>query len=159
MLPLPPSRKLHTPDNSPFPSHPQVCDRAWPTDASVQATNGTILFYQGAESAMRSPGPRALIREHARRLNALVLALEHRYYGASMPLGYAEGEVPTKALKWLQVEQAVEDSAAFLAAMRSQLQVPASVPAIIMGGSYGGELVAWVRASKPESFAAAIASR
>lgn len=97
--------------------------------------------------------------EHARRLNALVLSLEHRYYGASVPLGYKEGRVPTKALKWLQVEQVIEDAAAFLSAMRRELRVPGPVPSILVGGSYGGQLVAWARASKPDEFAAAIASR
>jgi dipeptidyl aminopeptidase/acylaminoacyl peptidase len=43
--------------------------------------------------------------------------------------------------------------------MRKQMAIPAAVPAVAFGGSYGGEVVSWLRASQPDDFSAAIASR
>ena len=55
--------------------------------------------------------------------------------------------------------QVIQDSVYFLAQTRARLSIPDETPAIAFGGSYGGELVAWLRAGEPASFAAAIASR
>lgn len=136
-----------------------MCNETWPTDPAQQAASGVIFFNQGAEGPAHAPW--ALIEyENAARLNALVIGLEHRYYGASFPFGLTEeGQATTEQLAWLTVEQVLADSAAFLAAIREQLSVPAAVPAIAIGGSYGGELVAWLRASAPDVWAASIASR
>jgi hypothetical protein len=37
--------------------------------------------------------------------------------------------------QWLSVEQVIEDTAAVLAAVRQELNVPAAVPAIVIGGT------------------------
>jgi hypothetical protein len=44
----------------------------------VQKEKGTIIFEQGAESALSGVPMSAMIWDHAAPYNALVLALEHR---------------------------------------------------------------------------------
>ncbi|KAI8472436.1 MAG: peptidase S28 [Monoraphidium minutum] len=52
----------------------------------------------------------------------------------------------------------MEDAAYFLKTMRAQHSVPEAVPVITLGGSYGGQVAAWLRAAKPDVFAAGISS-
>ncbi|KAI8472440.1 MAG: serine carboxypeptidase S28-domain-containing protein [Monoraphidium minutum] len=137
-----------------------ICDERWPSDPEVQRTEGKIMFVQGAEAALGGPPLGALIWESAERQRLLVMSLEHRYYGDSFPFRPMPeaAAVPVEQLQWLTVEQVVEDAAYFLKSMRASLSVPEAVPAITFGGSYGGELAAWLRAAKPDVFAAGISS-
>lgn len=70
----------------------------------------------------------------------------HRYYGDSQPFPSAlqpDGTLNSTALyKWLTVEQVIEDTAAVVAAVRRELDVPTAVPAIVIGGE-SAKLVSW----------------
>jgi len=94
----------------------------------------------------------------AKKTGALFLALEHRYYGPSQPLG-AES-MKTENLRYLTVEQALEDIAYFMQWFRqnSILKIYDSQPWITLGGSYGGALSAWFRYKYPHLTAGAWAS-
>ncbi|KAI8472438.1 MAG: serine carboxypeptidase S28-domain-containing protein [Monoraphidium minutum] len=137
-----------------------VCKQFWPADAAVQKAEGKILFYQGAETPLGGEPQQPMIWEGAARQRLLVMSLEHRYYGESFPFRPKpeSADIPVEQLKWLTVEQVVEDAAYFLKTMRAQLSVPEAVPVITFGGSYGGALAAWLRAAKPDVFAAGISS-
>lgn len=61
-----------------------------------------------------------------------------RYYGEAMPFPVpASGFLPTPQYQWLTVQQVVEDTAAVLAHVRDSMHMPAAVPAVVIGGSYG----------------------
>eukprot|EP00775_Hariotina_reticulata_P004943 gene4943-5184_t len=138
-----------------------VCHSAWPQDQREQAVNGHILVYIGNEQPLL-PGQvdQAIIYENARHLKALVINVEHRYFGQSQPfptdpLGL---NLTAAQLQWFKVPQVVEDTAAIVSAVRQELGVPAAVPVIATGCSYGGSLAAYHRLMKPEIFNSAIAS-
>jgi hypothetical protein len=59
-----------------------VCDGTWPKAASAaeQAASSSLLVFLGNESPLGVPS-QPIVFESARRLGALVLLVEHRYYG------------------------------------------------------------------------------
>ncbi|KAF8058366.1 hypothetical protein HT031_005684 [Scenedesmus sp. PABB004] len=137
-----------------------VCDATWPKGSKrEQAARGNVIVFLGNETPLSKP-QQPIIFENARRLNALVVLVEHRYYGKSMPFtpATAGGALATWQYKWLTVQNAIEDTTAVLAAVRAARRVPAATPAIVIGGSYGGVLATYHRVVKPSVFAAAVSS-
>ena len=108
----------------------------------------------------------------AREFGALVVALEHRYYGKSQPFD----EITTDNLAFLSSGQALLDAVAFSVFIAGALRgapacprrppaprpspspaaalaasgVACSSPWIVFGGSYAGALAAWTRAFFPD---------
>ena len=77
--------------------------------------SGPLLLYFGNEGAIEDFwNASGALFELAPPLNALVVALEHRYYGASQPFG-AKSLDSAHTLRYLSVEQALADMAEFLA--------------------------------------------
>uniref|UniRef100_A0A7S3GBX6 Uncharacterized protein n=2 Tax=Palpitomonas bilix TaxID=652834 RepID=A0A7S3GBX6_9EUKA len=110
---------------------------------------GPVLLMIGGEGPISS----AYVQEHfitynyAQQYNALLVALEHRFYGESQPLDASK----TENLAYLSSEQALADLAWF------REQYGASVGAadkkwIAFGGSYPGCLSGWLRQKYPSSF-------
>jgi dipeptidyl-peptidase-2 len=91
-------------------------------------------------------------------LEALVIFVEHRYYGSSLPFGNAS--FSNENLRYLTIQQALEDYAVIITALQNEygLVFSAAVPWITVGGSYGGVLSAWMRARYPNLIAGAIAA-
>jgi hypothetical protein len=88
----------------------------------------------------------------------MIVVLEHRYYGNSMPFGDKSFELAN--LKFLNVHQALDDLAYFLNWIRSNNKygVTAKNPWYTVGGSYPGALSAWFRYKYPHLTVAALAS-
>ncbi|KAI1698357.1 serine carboxypeptidase s28 domain-containing protein [Ditylenchus destructor] len=84
---------------------------------------------------------------------AVLYALEHRYFGYSMPFS----NISVNSLRWLTAEQAVADAAVFVNAInqKNNLTDPRWV---VFGGSYAGNLAAIFRLRYPELSLGAIAS-
>ena len=77
--------------------------------------------------------------------NALLIVIEHRYYGESQPFNTWE----TKNFAYLSAEQALSDLAAFVRLyLREEREHPRQW--VMIGGSYPGALSAWFRARYPE---------
>jgi len=91
------------------------------------------------------------VNAYAEASKALVVAIEHRFYGDSMPINSSS----VKALKYLSSRQALADAANFR--FHSGLG-GASSEWIAFGGSYSGALAAWARLKFPEAFAGAVAT-
>ena len=91
----------------------------------------------------------------AKKRRAYVVALEHRFYGASQPTG----DLSTDSLKFLSSAQALEDLAAF---SRGELQrafgVQDDTKIVVFGGSYPGMVAGWFRVKYPHIAYAAVAS-
>ncbi|KAI0070419.1 peptidase S28 [Panus rudis PR-1116 ss-1] len=90
--------------------------------------------------------------------NGLGVVLEHRYYGASVPVQ----NFTTDSLRWLNNEQAAADSANFMANVKFEgidedLTAP-NTPWIYYGGSYAGARSAHMRVLYPDLVFGAIAS-
>jgi len=90
--------------------------------------------------------------KYAQTYGALLVALEHRFYGESIPLE----DLSTKNLAYLSSEQALADAANFITQFRDA-NAPNS-PIVTFGGSYPGNLAAWFREKYPHITIGSIAS-
>lgn len=91
--------------------------------------------------------------EYAKRLNAYLFQLEHRFYGKSHPTEDASVE----NLVYLSSEQALADLATFTVAMQEEHGLKEN-KWIAFGGSYPGSLAAWYRLKYPHLVHGSIAT-
>ncbi|KAI0239115.1 hypothetical protein L0F63_004683 [Massospora cicadina] len=114
------------------------------------AEGGPAILYLGGESQLSY---KVMITGEAQRLarilNASLFALEHRYYGKSQPTQ----DWKLENLQYLTSELALKDIAHFITTMRKPNQ-----KWVVVGGSYAGNLAAWVRGEYPSLVHAALAS-
>ena len=94
----------------------------------------------------------------AQKLQGLILVLEHRYYGQSMPFG--NDSLNLDKMAYLNSEQALSDLAYFIQQMRDthSHKITDKTPFITIGGSYPGALAAWFRYKYPHLTIVSIAS-
>jgi lysosomal Pro-X carboxypeptidase len=97
--------------------------------------------------------------ESAPRFRALLVFVEHRYYGESMPFGGTRAAAfrDARTKGYLTVTQALADYASFVLSLKANLSAPAA-PVVVFGGSYGGMLAAWMRLKYPHIVMGAVAS-
>ncbi|RUO95641.1 putative extracelular serine carboxypeptidase [Jimgerdemannia flammicorona] len=88
------------------------------------------------------------MHDMARELHGIVIVIEHRYYGESMPFS----DHSTENLRFLTTGQALADMAYFIRSYNVSLSW------IIYGGSYSGNIAAWMRTEYPDLVFAAVAS-
>ena len=86
--------------------------------------------------------------------NALLVMLEHRFYGKSRPTA----DMSTDNLKYLSSEQGLADLATFRQFIHSSYNLTDSNRWISFGGSYPGSLSAWFRLKYPHLVYAAVSS-
>ena len=114
-----------------------------------------FLDIGGEGPAGGSPG--GYVAAQAAALGGVVLCLEHRWYGASLP-----GPMADKALLMatLSVEAALADLEAFAAYFTAGFLGGATSehPWLLVGGSYAGAVSSWGRLSAPKTWTAAWSS-
>ncbi|XP_067005873.2 putative serine protease F56F10.1 [Anabrus simplex] len=111
--------------------------------------DGAPIFLEiGGESTLRGIYENFTF-ETAIKNNALVFALEHRYYGESLPESYSGGR-PT----YLSSEQALADIEYFI---EYHKKFYPDSPWIVSGCSYSGNLATWMRLKYPHLVNGAIA--
>jgi len=93
------------------------------------------------------------IVELAQANSALLIALEHRYYGNSTPFD----TLSTENLQYLSSEQALSDIANFISAMTVSMNLTMN-SWLVFGCSYSGALSAWFRLKFPQLTIASLAS-
>ncbi|KAJ4971750.1 hypothetical protein NE237_004849 [Protea cynaroides] len=90
---------------------------------------------------------------------SLLVFIEHRFYGKSIPYGgdkdVAYGNAST--LGYLSSTQALADYATLIIDLKKNLTAEDS-PVLVLGGSYGGMLAAWFRLKYPHIAMGALAS-
>ncbi|KAH8286034.1 hypothetical protein KR054_001569 [Drosophila jambulina] len=91
---------------------------------------------------------------YAEHFGALCLQLEHRFYGKSHPTE----DLSTANLAYLSSEQALEDLASFVVAMKAKFNLADGQKWIAFGGSYPGSLAAWAREKYPHLIDGSISS-
>ncbi|KAJ0088964.1 hypothetical protein Patl1_32646 [Pistacia atlantica] len=97
--------------------------------------------------------------EIAPRFKALLVFLEHRFYGKSIPFGGDKKIAYSNAstLGYLSSTQALADYATLIIDFKKNLSAIDS-PVVVFGGSYGGMLAAWFRLKYPHVAIGALAS-
>ncbi|EFA76774.1 peptidase S28 family protein [Heterostelium album PN500] len=115
---------------------------------------GPIILYINGEGPVSSPPnkPTDGTVIYAQALGALIVTLEHRYYGDSSPFA----DLSTENLKFLSSRQALNDLAIFILDYRSTIQNAGDI--ITIGGSYSGALSAWFRVKYPHVTVGSVAS-
>ncbi|XP_009383556.2 uncharacterized protein LOC103971287 [Musa acuminata AAA Group] len=89
---------------------------------------------------------------------ALLVFIEHRYYGESIPFGGEDVAYSNAStLGYLCVTQAIADFAMLIIDLKKNLTSEDS-PVVAFGGSYGGMLAAWFRLKYPHVVLGALAS-
>ncbi|EOA20470.1 hypothetical protein CARUB_v10000782mg [Capsella rubella] len=121
--------------------------------------NAPILAFLGEETSLDSDlSGIGFLRDNGPRLKALLVYIEHRYYGKTMPFGSAEETLKNAStLGYLNAAQALADYAAILLHVKEKYSTKHS-PIIVIGGSYGGMLAAWFRLKYPHIALGALAS-
>lgn len=122
-------------------------------------TSSPILVYFGAEEELdyALAGIGFLIH-NAPRFKALLVYIEHRFYGKSVPFGSMESALRNASIRgYFTSAQAIADYAAIILHIKKTFLAKNS-PVIVIGGSYGGMLAAWFRLKYPHVALGALAS-
>ncbi|XP_020580076.1 lysosomal Pro-X carboxypeptidase-like [Phalaenopsis equestris] len=122
------------------------------------SSNSPIFLYTGDEAGLDGDLVAGFPVDIAPRFKALLVFVEHRYYGKSYPFGSKEEAYRNSStLQYFSSEQALADYAEFIRDLKKSLSAENS-PVIAMGGSYGGMLAAWFRLKYPHVVIGALAS-
>ncbi|XP_021692125.2 uncharacterized protein LOC110673327 [Hevea brasiliensis] len=120
-------------------------------------SSAPIFAYFGAEEAIDEDLTTAgFLTDNASKFKALLLYIEHRYYGQSNPFSLIE-ENDGSTLGYLNSAQALADYAKIIMYAKRTYNSEDS-PVIVVGGSYGGMLAAWFRLKYPHIASGALAS-
>lgn len=114
--------------------------------------NDPVFFYICGESACTKRALNGAIRNYAKKHHAKMIALEHRYYGESLPFS----TFSTANFRFLSTEAALDDLAYFQRQMSKELNWTGTW--IAFGGSYPGSLSAYYRLKFPYLVAGSLAS-
>jgi len=120
--------------------------------------SGPMLVFWGGEGGCEDfYNNSGSLFEMAPRLNALIVFLEHRYFGQSLPFG--DRSYGTAEMRYLTIEQALADMTDLLAQKEQLFGCTAGgCEAVLLGGSYGGMASAWHRLKYPHLTKGAIAA-
>ncbi len=132
--------------------------RYWVIDKFYNATAGPVyLFICGEYTCSGVPKARQWVILLAEQTHGLILIVEHRFYGESMPFG--ADSLSLSNMKYLTVEQALRDLSYFIQVVEAkQMYNVKNNPWITVGGSYPGAMSAWFRYKYPHLTAGSIAS-
>lgn len=121
---------------------------------SYSKLNGPIYLFLGGESPA-SPrwAETGIMYELAKETGGALFVSEHRYYGESIPLNGTDAA----AFKYLSARQALADNAYLLQYIKRKPYYKKS-KIVVVGGSYSGNLAAWMKLLYPNLVDAALAS-
>ncbi|XP_058088246.1 uncharacterized protein LOC131235127 [Magnolia sinica] len=123
------------------------------------AENSPIFVYTGNEGDIEWFAQNTgFMFETAPHFGALLVFIEHRFYGKSIPFGGKEEAYSNAStLGYLSSTQALADYATLIIDLKKNLSAQGS-PVVVFGGSYGGMLAAWFRLKYPHVAIGALAS-
>lgn len=157
-------------DHTGDPSKPQHWkQRYYIDDTFWKGDNFPIFLYVGGEGPIGAPSKELFMYELAEKHKALVVALEHRYYGVSQPTP----DMSVASLRYLTSQQALADLGAFIDYLKGVKPMSGDTRSsppldlkydakdskvIVFGGSYPGNLAAWFKLKYPEHAVGSISS-
>ncbi|XP_026486617.2 putative serine protease K12H4.7 [Vanessa tameamea] len=116
--------------------------------------DGPIYLFLGGESSASSGWIyTGIMYDLAKETHGAMFVSEHRYYGQSKPLNTTD----VNNFKYLSSVQALADNAKLLKSIKL-LPIFKNSKVVVIGGSYSGNLAAWMRLKYPDLVDAAIAS-
>jgi len=119
--------------------------------------NGPIFFCAGGEAPVRGGyDHNGFMFETGQPLGAFMLFPEHRFYGQSLPFGL-NSYTPDRITK-LTIEQAMADYILVIEWAKKKWNIDDTTPLISFGGSYPGDLTAYLRVAYPDIIDAGMAS-
>jgi hypothetical protein len=118
----------------------------------TEGSDAPIFFEIGGEGTL-SGAPAGYLATLAKQYSAKLVALEHRFYGESIPGGNSETE---NLKKHLTVEQALADLNAFTQQYTADHNLKGKW--FVFGGSYPGALSSWYRNAYPEASVGSLSS-
>ncbi|XP_057864868.1 uncharacterized protein LOC131072651 [Cryptomeria japonica] len=120
--------------------------------------NSPIFVWLGEEQDITADLLVGIMKEHASNFKALLVYIEHRYYGTSMPFGGEEAAYANAStMGYFTSTQALADYATVIVDLKKTLNAE-NCPVVVFGGSYGGMLAAWFRLKYPHITIGALAS-
>ncbi|KAH9328489.1 hypothetical protein KI387_000597, partial [Taxus chinensis] len=120
--------------------------------------NSPIFVCLGAEEDITYELDMGIMTDQAPKFKALLVFIEHRYYGTSMPFGGIEAAYANSTtLGHFTSTQALADYATVIIALKKELNAQ-NCPVIVFGASYGGMLASWFRLKYPHVTIGALAS-
>ncbi|XP_077233616.1 uncharacterized protein LOC143875921 [Tasmannia lanceolata] len=122
-------------------------------------SSSPIFVYTGDEAGLDIDVEAAgFFTDNAPRFKALLIYIEHRYYGTSVPFGSTEEAFQNSStLGYFSSAQALADYAEIITYLKKNLSAE-NCPVIVAGGSYGGMLASWFRLKYPHIAYGALAS-
>ncbi|PKA52864.1 putative serine protease EDA2 [Apostasia shenzhenica] len=127
------------------------------TNLTFWARGRPIFVYTGNEGDIEwFAANTEFMMDIAPKFQALLVFIEHRFYGKSMPFG-KKSYKSAETLGYLNSAQAMADYAILIRSLKKNLSSESS-PVVVFGGSYGGMLAAWFRLKYPHIAIGALAS-
>ncbi|KQK16822.1 lysosomal Pro-X carboxypeptidase [Brachypodium distachyon] len=121
------------------------------------AAPGPVFVYTGNEGDIEWFATNSgFLFDIAPKFSALLVFIEHRFYGESKPFGN-ESYGSAATLGYLTSTQALADFAVLITSLKHNLSAPVA-PVVVFGGSYGGMLASWFRLKYPHVAMGALAS-
>jgi pimeloyl-ACP methyl ester carboxylesterase len=134
------------------PSLGTFAQRYYIDESFSNANDDPVFFYICGESSCTKRALNGAIRQYAKKYHAKLIALEHRYYGESLPLT----SFSTQDLSYLNTENALDDLAYFQRHMSKDKNWQGKW--VAFGGSYPGSLSAYYRLKFPYLVVGSLAS-
>ncbi|XP_020163170.1 uncharacterized protein [Aegilops tauschii subsp. strangulata] len=120
-------------------------------------TAGPLFVYTGNEGDIEwFTTNTGFMFDIAPEFGALLVFIEHRFYGESQPFGN-DSDKSADTLGYLTSTQALADFAILITSLKQNLSA-VDAPVIVFGGSYGGMLASWFRLKYPHVAMGALAS-
>ena len=131
-------------------------------DQYYDPSQGPILMYTGNEGDIYAfyNNSGFMTETLAKKLGALVVFAEHRWYGTSYPFGSEANAKKNENLKYLTVPQVLWDFIDVIDVIKKDASYAniTNKAVIVGGGSYGGMLSAWMRMKYPNQVQGALAA-
>lgn len=136
------------------PQNSNTFSQRYQVNATFYKPGGPVFVLLGGEGPANAIwiAIDTAIMLYAERFGAMVVQVEHRFYGKTKPTA----DTSDNSLRYLSSEQALADVAMFITSLK--MQTPPGTKFITFGGSYSGALSAWFRIKYPHLVVGAVAT-